>query len=297
MSIVANGSANVVIQGLTGGYARPQARAMLDFGTPIVAGVTPGKGGSQVFGLPVYDSMAEAALIHGVDSSVVYAPPRQALDAVWETLDIGVHLVVVAAEGVPVKDAVLMRRLADQYDARLIGPNTIGLISPAEILLGSFPEEYALAGSIGVVARSGSLAIEVMRALSAAGLGQSTVVAVGGDPVIGSQLFEFFREFENDEETDLVVYLGEVGGLKEHALATNLSDYTKPVIAYIAGACAPPNTRMGHVGAIVYGQRDSADAKTESLRAAGALIASTPWEIVDIAASLLSSSRKDIREE
>jgi succinyl-CoA synthetase alpha subunit len=288
VSILVDSASRVVVQGITGAYARDQTKVMAAGGTAVVAGVVPGRGGIDVDGIPVYDSVADAVDRHDADTSVVYTSAPRVLDAVWEALDAGIRVVVAAAENVPLHDAMTLRRLAAERDAWIVGPNTVGLVTPGEALVGSIPLEYALPGRVGVASRSGSLAIEVVRDLSAHGIGQSTAVAVGGDTVPGRNLADYLRAFDDDPGTDVVVLLGEVGGTQEHAAAEVIRGMRTPVVAFVVGHAAPPNKRMGHVGAIVLGERDSARAKTEALRAAGATTVSTPWEIADAVGEMLN---------
>lgn len=281
MSILADAGSRVVVQGITGAYARDQTKMMAAAGTAVVAGVVPGRRGGDVEGVPVYDAVAEAVDRHRADTSVVYTSAPRVLDAVWEALDAGIRVVVAAAENVPLHDAMALRRLAAERDAWIVGPNTVGLVTPGAALVGSIPLEYTLPGRVGVVSRSGSLAIEVVRDLSARGIGQSTVIAVGGDTIPGRNLSDYLLALDEDPETDVVVLLGEVGGTQEHAAAEAMRGLRTPVVALVVGHAAPLKKRMGHVGAIVLGERDSARAKTEALRAAGATTVSVPWEIAD----------------
>lgn len=291
MAIVVGPESRVVVQGITGRYGLAQAANMLEAGTNVVAGVTPGRGGQALLGsIPIYDSVAEALINHDCDTSVVYVPARFALDAVYEAVDAGIRVIVVAAENVPLHDTFAMRRISEETGAWIIGPNTIGLVTPGGSMAGSFPREYLQPGPVGLVARSGSLALEVMRHLREAGLGQSTAIGIGGDVVLGTDIGRYLRAFDDDPDTHALVYLGEAGGLKEYRVAEVIATMATPVVAMVVGRQAPPGKRMGHVGAIVMGTRDGAAAKEEALRAAGANVVSTPWEIAGAVESSVAAA-------
>ncbi len=291
MAILIGTESRVIVQGITGRYGLAQTANMLEAGTNVVAGVTPGRGGQTVLGrIPVYESVAEAVIDHGGDTSVVYAPARHALAAVRDAIDAGLRVIVVAAENVPLHDAFLMRNTAEQTGAWIIGPNTIGLVTPDGAMAGSFPREYLQRGPVGLVSRSGSLALEVMRHLREAEVGQSTAIGVGGDVVLGTDIGRYLRAFDEDPDTHVVVYLGEAGGLKEYRVAEVVATMATPVVAMVVGRHAPAGKRMGHVGAIVMGTKDAAAQKAAALQAAGAHVVSTPWEIGKTIEPLVASA-------
>jgi succinyl-CoA synthetase alpha subunit len=270
----------VIVQGITGHQGRYHARAMADFGTRVVAGVTPGKGGMTVDGIPVYDSVTEAARRHGADVSVVFVPRQGAADSALEALEAGVGTVVIVTEHLPVHDAMAVIQYARLKGARIIGPNCPGVAVPGKGKAGIMPNAIFREGSVGVVSRSGTLTYEVVSSLSQAGLGQSTCLGIGGDPVIGTSFVDALRMFENDSHTSEVVLIGEIGGSAEEEAAEFVRrGMSKPVVAYIAGQTAPPGRKMGHAGALVYRGRGTARSKVDALRAAGAAVVDAPWDI------------------
>ncbi|MDW5562946.1 MAG: succinate--CoA ligase subunit alpha [Methanomassiliicoccus sp.] len=275
----------VVVQGITGHQGRYHARAMLDFGTEVVAGVTPGKGGTSVEGVPVYDSVQGAVDEHGADVSVVFVPPRAAADSALEALEAGIGTVVMVTEHVPVHDAMTVIQYARLKGGRIIGPNCPGIAAPGRGKAGIMPNEIFQEGSVGVVSRSGTLTYEVVSSLSRAGLGQSTCIGIGGDPVVGTSFVEALRMFEADDGTSAVVLIGEIGGGAEEEAAEFIrSRMSKPVVAYIAGLTAPPGRKMGHAGALVSRGRGTARSKIAALEGAGARVADTPWRISKLVA-------------
>lgn len=270
----------VIVQGITGHQGRYHAKAMADFGTRVVAGVTPGKGGMTVDGIPVYDSVTEAARRHGADVSVVFVPRQGAADSALEALEAGVGTVVIVTEHLPVHDAMAVIQYARLKGARIIGPNCPGVAVPGKGKAGIMPNAIFREGSVGVVSRSGTLTYEVVSSLSQAGLGQSTCLGIGGDPVIGTSFVDALRMFENDSHTSEVVLIGEIGGSAEEEAAEFVRrGMSKPVVAYIAGQTAPPGRKMGHAGALVYRGRGTARSKVDALRAAGAAVVDAPWDI------------------
>lgn len=287
MSILIDENTRVVIQGITGTYGQNQTRRMLEYGTRVVAGVTPGKGGTEFAGVPVFDTVDEAVAATGASASIVYVPAPYARDAALEGIDAGVRLMLIATEGIPIHDSMAIRARSIASGTWVVGPNTMGMISPGKCLLGSAIPSATLPGPVGVISRSGTLMGEVVRYLSQAGIGQSTCVGIGGDVVIGRNPVEYLRLFEADPDTRAVLILGEIGGLKEYEAAEFIRRMTKPVVAFIAGRFAPRGKRMGHVGAVVHGDRDSAESKRHALREAGAHVADTPWQVVDILRQLL----------
>lgn len=276
-----------IVQGITGRIGQVQTRWMLECGSPVVAGVTPGKGGQCVHGLPVYDDVREAMERHGANASVIFVPAAGALAAVEEAVDAGLKLVVLIPEHVPVLDAVRARERARAAGCTLIGPNTPGVMSPGVGKLGIMPASLFSQGPVGIVSRSGTLSYEVAGRLGEVGLGQSTVVGIGGDPVVGTDLGEVLEAFERDPYTEAVVIVGEIGGTQEERAASVVAKMSKPVVAYIAGRSAPPGRRMGHAGAIIAGGRGTVESKERALSEAGARVVRSPEEIVGAVASVL----------
>jgi succinyl-CoA synthetase alpha subunit len=280
MAIWVDRSTRVVVQGLTGKEGQFHAAKCREYGTKIVAGMTPGKGGTSVDGVPVFDTMAEARERTGCNASLIFVPPLAAADAVLEAAAAGVELIVCITEGIPARDeATVMQALAKER-SRLIGPNCPGIISPGKAKLGIMPAHIHKEGSIGVVSRSGTLTYEAVDQLTKLGLGQSTCVGIGGDPVPGTNFVDVLDAFNSDPETEAVVMIGEIGGSAEEEAAEFIrKNVRKPVVAFIAGQTAPPGRRMGHAGAIISGGKGTAGEKIEALRAAGIHVATTPAEI------------------
>lgn len=254
-------------------------KRMLEYGTQVVAGVTVGRSGEEIYGIPVYDTVAEAVRHHAIDASVLYIPAIRAKEAAIEAIDAGVKLVVIISEGVPIHDSMQIKAYAAARSVWVIGPNTPGLISPGEAIIGYIAPSYASPGSIGLISRSGTLSFETIKILSEAGIGQSTCIGIGGDQVIGKTMRDYLQEFEKDPLTAGVVLVGEIGGNIEEDAAAYISKMTKPVAAFIAGRSAPPQKRMGHAGAIVSGKAGTAEGKRLALREAGAFVANSPWDI------------------
>ena len=282
MSILVNGGTRLVVQGITGHEGAFHAAAMLDYGTNIVAGVTPGRGGEWVQNakVPVFDSVQAAVEMTGADTSVIFVPARFAGDAILEAADAGIRLIVCITEGIPVKEMLAVRYVVERQGAILLGPNTPGLLSPPHTRVGIIPGEITFAGDVGVVSRSGTLTYEVVHALKLAGIGTSTCVGVGGDPIVGANFVDILSYFEGDSGTGTVVLIGEIGGRDEERAAEYIAEeMTKPVVAFIAGLAAPAGTRMGHAGAIVEGGVGTAADKVAALEAAGVRVARTPEEI------------------
>jgi len=291
--LVARGT-RLLVGGISGRYAQAQVREMLAYGTRIVAGVSPGRGGQTVEGVPVYDTVAET-LPHRPEAAVLYVPAPAVRDAAVEALEAGLKVVVIVAEGVPAHDAAYIRAVAEDQGAWVVGPNTAGLISPGQCLAGSIAPAYTAPGPIGVLSRSGTLAFEVARTLTAAGWGQSTLVDIGGDGITGRSVADYLRAFAEDPETKAVVLVGEVGGRKEYEAAEVVPSLGLPVIAYVAGRSAPVGRRMGHAGALIARVEDSADAKREALRRTGCLVADTIWEIPGLLAQALGGGDPAMR--
>ncbi|AEB94756.1 succinyl-CoA synthetase (ADP-forming) alpha subunit [Metallosphaera cuprina Ar-4] len=260
---------------------------MMRYGTKIVAGVTPGKGGSDVLGIPVYDTVKEATKEHEIDASIIFVPAKFASEAVYEAVDSGIGLVVVITEHIPVVDVAKFVRYAKSRGTRIVGPNCPGLIVPGESLLGILPSKYFKKGNVGIVSRSGTLTYEVAHLLNETG--QSTVIGIGGDPIIGTSLQEVVQEFEEDQQTDAIVIIGEIGGTMEEKVAQLKKEgkLTKPIVAYIAGLTAPKEKRMGHAGAVVYMGMGTFESKVEMFRKADIPVAKTPYEIRDVLTKIL----------
>ncbi len=287
MSILVNKDTRLVVQGITGREGAFHAKQMIQYGTLVVAGVTPGKGGEWVEGVPVFDTVQEAVNARGANTSIIYVPARFAADAVLEAADAGIEVVVCITEGIPVADMIRVRAYLDQKGTRLIGPNCPGVITPGEAKVGIMPGHIHRPGPIGVVSRSGTLTYEVVYALSERGLGQSTAVGIGGDPIIGTTFIDALEMFEDDPDTDQVVLIGEIGGSDEERAAQFIADVmTKPVTAFIAGRTAPPGKRMGHAGAIIEGGTGTAAEKIAAFEDVGVRVANHPAEIPDLVAAL-----------
>ena len=281
MGILVNKNTRVIVQGITGGYAKDQVNMMVKYGTKIVAGVTPGKGGTTVEKIPVYDTVKGALEDHPADASIIYVGPRIAKEAALEAIDNGLKFLVIGTEGIPIHDTMFIRRQSRLNDVWVVGPNGLGITTPGETCLGTVMP-YVRPGNVGVVSRSGSLMIQLLYFLNQAGIGQSTSVSAGGDFVLGRNPVEFLELFEKDQETRAVLFIGEIGGMKEYEIADYIKEMSKPVVAYIVGRTTVPGKRMGHIGAIVASGADSAESKRNSLKNAGALIADTPWQIIDL---------------
>ncbi len=280
MAIWADGSTRVVVQGLTGKEGQFHAAKCREYGTKIVAGMTPGKGGASVDGTPVFDTVAQAREATGCNASLIFVPPLAAADAILEAADAGIELIVCITEGIPARDEVMVRQRLAASGSRLIGPNCPGIISPGKAKLGIMPAHIHREGHVGVVSRSGTLTYEAVDQLTKLGLGQSTCVGIGGDPVPGTNFIDVLEAFAADRETEAVVMIGEIGGsAEEEAAAFIKAHLRKPVVAFIAGQTAPPGRRMGHAGAIISGGKGTAEEKIEALTAAGIAVAATPAEI------------------
>ncbi len=288
MSILVGKDTRLVVQGITGREGRFHTEQMVAYGTQVVAGVTPGKGGMDVDGIPVFDTVREAVEKTGANTSIIYVPARFAPDAILEAADAGVELVVCITEGIPTLDMVQVRHYLDHVGVRLIGPNCPGVITPGEAKVGIMPGHIHTPGPVGIVSRSGTLTYEAVYALTHRGIGQSTVVGIGGDPIIGTTFLDALKMFEADPQTEVVVLIGEIGGTEEERAAEYIkNEMTKPVIGFIAGQTAPPGKRMGHAGAIISGGKGTAAEKIAALQAAGVEVARHPEEIAELVAKVL----------
>jgi succinyl-CoA synthetase alpha subunit len=289
MAILVGADTRLVVQGLTGREGSFHGRRNRDYGTNLVAGVTPGKGGSDVDGVPVFDTVVAAVAEAGANTSMVFVPPRFAADAILESHDAEIDVVIAITEGIPALD---MARTVDYLRSagrrtKLVGPNCPGVISPGKANVGIIPGEICDPGHVGVVSRSGTLTYQIVHELTQRGLGQSSCVGIGGDPIPGSDFIDVLEDFEADPETELVVLVGEIGGDAEERAAAWARDHmSKPVVAYIAGFTAPPGKRMGHAGAIISGSRGTAQAKAEALEAAGIRVGRDPTEVAELVATL-----------
>ena len=289
MSILVNKDTRLVVQGITGREGAFHTEQMIAYGTNVVAGVTPGKGGSWAVGnVPIFDSVAEAVNATGANVSIIYVPAKFAPDAILEAADAGVALTICITEGIPALDMLKVRAYIDQTKTRLIGPNCPGLITPGEAKVGIMPGHIHTRGNVGLVSRSGTLTYEVVYALTLRGIGQSTAVGIGGDPINGTNFVDVLDMFEHDPETQQVVMIGEIGGTDEEKAAEFIATkMTKPVTAFIAGQTAPPGKRMGHAGAIISGGKGTAADKIAALEAAAVRVAKHPGEIAEMVAALL----------
>jgi succinyl-CoA synthetase alpha subunit len=283
MSVLVDEKTRVLVTGITGNQGRFHTAQMLEFGTRVVAGVTPGRGGQEVAGVPVYDTVETAVEKHGANAAVVFVPGPLAKDSAMEAIDAGIPLVVIISEHVPLHDAMVLNAFAAERGATLVGPNTYGLCAPAaRCKIGIPPNGIFQAGPVGVVARSGTLSYEIVASLSEAGIGQTTVVGMGGDRVAGLGFIDMLKRFERDEATAAVVLIGEIGGTAEEEAAEYIKGMQKPVVAYLAGRSAPPGKRMGHAGAIIERGRGTFESKVAALEAGGAKVASLPWEVAPL---------------
>jgi succinyl-CoA synthetase alpha subunit len=288
VAILVDESTTVVVQGITGREGTFHSLRDREYGTRVVAGVTPGKAGQDVEGIPVFDTVADAIAETGANTSLIFVPPRFAAEAIHEAADGGIGLVVCITEGIPVLDMARVTSYLRGCATVLVGPNCPGVISPGKSNVGIIPGEVCAPGRVGLVSRSGTLVYQIVHELTQRGLGQSTCVGMGGDPVHGIDHIGSLRRFQSDADTDLVVMVGEIGGdAEERAAAFVADEVSKPVVAYIAGFTAPPGKRMGHAGAIVTGSSGTAQAKAEALEAAGVRVGRTPSEVAELAAEAL----------
>ena len=290
MAIYVDEGTRLVVQGLTGREGRFHAFRNRDYGTDLVAGVTPGKGGTDVDGVPVFDTVSEAVEATGANTAMTFVPPAFAADAVLEAAAApGIEVIVCITEGIPAQDeARMFNYLRRTSQAALIGPNCPGVISPGKANVGIMPHEITMPGTVGVVSRSGTLTYQAVHELTTLGIGQSTCIGIGGDPVPGTSFVDVLRRFQDDDETDAIVMIGEIGGEAEEQAAAFIAEHvTKPVVGYIAGFTAPPGKKMGHAGAIISGSSGTAAAKKEALEAVGVTVVTYPTEIGEAVAGLL----------
>ncbi|HZY70647.1 MAG TPA: succinate--CoA ligase subunit alpha [Thermoplasmata archaeon] len=289
MTVLVDASTRVVVQGITGHQGTVHTVQMRAFGTQVVAGVTPGKGGGTVEGVPVFDSVEQAVARTGANAAAIFVPAPFAKEALLETVDAGILLAAVITEHIPFHDMLTMYHYARLHDARVIGPNCPGIASPGKAKVGIIPNVVFRPGRVGVISRSGTLTYEIVNGIKEQGLGQSTCIGLGGDPVVGTSFVDALPLFEADPETDLIVLVGEIGGTAEEDAAEFIRRHvTKPVVAYVAGRSAPPGKRMGHAGAIIARGKGTAESKVAALEAAGARVARFPYEIPQIVVQLLA---------
>ena len=293
MSILVDSDTKLCVSGITGREGTFHSLRNRDYGTQVVGGVTPGKGGQDVDGIPVFDTFHDAVESTGANTAMIFVPPRFAADSILEAEDAGIELIVAITEGIPAHDELrVFNKLNADGRARLIGPNCPGILSPGKANVGIIPAAFFREGNVGVVSRSGTLTYQIGNVIAQQGFGNSTIVGIGGDPVPGSDFIDVIAMFQEDSETELIVMCGEIGGDAEERAADFIeANVTKPVVAYIAGFTAPPGKTMGHAGAIVSGSQGTAKAKAEALEAKGVRVGRTPTEVAELAVSLLGDAR------
>jgi len=292
MSVLVGSDTRLLVQGITGREGQFHARGAIDYGTKVVAGVTPGKAGETVEGVPVFNTVRDAVAKTGANASVIFVPPSFAADAILEAVDAGIPLVVCITEGIPAFDMVDVMRVVSGSTTRLIGPNCPGVISPGKAKIGIMPGHIHREGRVGVVSRSGTLTYEAVHQLTERGIGQSTCIGIGGDPVIGTNFVDALALFESDPGTDAVILIGEIGGNAEETAALFIKEeMTKPVVSFIAGQTAPPGRRMGHAGAIIMGGKGTAKDKMAALSAVGATVVVSPAEMGSTMADILRDKK------
>jgi succinyl-CoA synthetase alpha subunit len=293
MTVFVDAETRVVVQGITGHQGTVHTRGMKEFGTQVVAGVTPGKAGAVVEGVPVFDSVQDAVRASRANASCIFVPAPYAKDALIEAVDAGLRLCVVVTEHIPFHDMLVMYHYARAKGARIIGPNCPGIAAPGKAKVGITPNVVFRQGRVGVISRSGTLTYEIVNGIKEHGLGQSTCIGLGGDPVVGTTFVDALPHFQADPETDVVVLVGEIGGTAEEDAAEYIhGHFSKPVVAYIAGRSAPPGKRMGHAGAIISRGKGTAQTKVEALERAGAKVARFPYEIPDLVAGIVAAQAR-----
>jgi succinyl-CoA synthetase alpha subunit len=291
MSILVDKNTRLIVQGITGKEGTFHTKGMIEYGTNVVGGVTPGKGGTTHEGVPVFNTVADAVAATGANVSIIYVPPPFAADAIIEAAAAGLPLVVCITEGIPARDMVAVKRYLEDKPTRLIGPNCPGIISPGQCKIGIMPGHIHKPGRIGIVSRSGTLTYEAVGQITALGLGQSTAIGIGGDPIIGTTHTDALRLFQEDPDTDGIIMIGEIGGTAEEEAAAYAKDHvTKPIVAFIAGQTAPPGRRMGHAGAIISGGKGTAEEKMKALTAAGIKVVQSPADIGQAMKDLLANN-------
>lgn len=284
MGIIIGKETQAIVQGITGTQGRFHTKLMLEYGTRIVAGHTPGKGGADVLDVPVYDSVSEAVEKHPANASIVFVPAAFAVDAALESIECGIKTVVIITEHIPIRDSISLMATAKQNNVTIVGPNTPGVITPSECKLGIMPAHIFKKGVVGIASRSGTLTYEIAAGLSRRNLGQSTCMGLGGDPITGLNFIDALRLFEKDEQTEIVALIGEIGGNQEELAAKYIAEqkYPKPVVSFVAGRSAPPGKRMGHAGAIIMGKAGTAESKMEAFRSAGVEVAEKTGDVADL---------------
>jgi len=289
LGILIDKNTRAIVQGITGTQGSFHTKLMLEYGTKIVAGITPGKGGTEIHGVPIYDTVEEAQQKSSADASIIFVPAAFAADAALEALENGIKKVVIITEHIPIKDAVGLMAIAKQAKATIVGPNTPGIVTPDECKLGIMPAHIFKSGGVGMVSRSGTLTYEIAAGMTRNSLGQSTCLGLGGDPITGLNFIDTLKMFASDHQTKAVVLIGEIGGNLEELAAKYIADqkYPKPVVAFIAGRSAPSGKRMGHAGAIVTGKAGTAESKIEAFRKAGVSVAGKPNDVSDLLTKLV----------
>lgn len=296
MSVLVNKDSKIIIQGFTGSEGTFHAEQMIDYGTDVVGGVTPGKGGQTHLGKPVFNTVKEAVDKVGADVSVIFVPPAFAADAIMEAADAGIKVIITITEGIPTKDMIMVKQYLDNRDVRMVGPNCPGVITPDEAKVGIMPGFIHRKGTIGIVSRSGTLTYEAVDQITKAGLGQSTCIGIGGDPIIGTTTLEAVRLLMEDPETEGIIMIGEIGGSMESEAARWVKDNaTKPVVGFIAGQTAPPGRRMGHAGAIIGGADDTAAAKMKIMKECGVHVVESPADIGETMARVLGKQQVETK--
>jgi succinyl-CoA synthetase alpha subunit len=291
VGIIIDKNTRAVVQGITGTQGSFHTELMLEYGTKVVAGTSPGKGGMMMHSVPVYDTLAEAQEKHGANASIIFVPAPFAADAALDAMENGIRTIIIITEHIPIKDAITVMARAKQLKATIIGPNTPGIITPAECKLGIMPGHIFKQGNVGMVSRSGTLTYEIAASLSRNNLGQSTCLGLGGDPITGLNFIDALSMFEKDKQTEACVLIGEIGGNLEELAANYISKqkYSKPVVAFIAGRSAPPGKRMGHAGAIITGKAGTANSKIEAFKNAGVGTAEKPSEVAELLKKLIKA--------